>query len=290
MTYEEQPDAAVLSDAEKRAAQVNAMAIDPDAQRLVLVRETHGDGVNTVRPLSMERYAERPQRRKGAVEFDEPASLVEYVNEFRDDATRFYCSLVEPQAIVILNDDDPKLAGEPAEGAWRDHVAILRLVRTPEWERWRSIDGAMMTQTEFAEFLELNVRDVIDPDSATLIEIARSFTVGSDVQYRSAQRLSTGETSFAYEEQHTTSAGAKGDVAVPEAFTLLIAPFQGTEKIPVIARLRYRLRQGNLTLGVMLDNAGDVERDGFRGIVEGVGEQISKPVLYGRPAGPATVI
>lgn len=286
MTYEEQPEAAVVADLASAGAPPNEKAIDPDATPLVLVRESMGSGDSRVRVLDLQKYATRPERRSGAVEFDEPASFVSYVNEFKDsDETRFYASLVEPQALAILNDDNADLDAE-SNGAWRDHVAMLRLQRTPEWQRWLESDTQMMTQVEFAEFLELNLRDVTEPDAATLIEIARSFTVSSEVQYRSAQRLASGETAFAYDEQHQTSAGGTKSVAVPEAFLLHIAPFRGTPKIDVIARLRYRLRGSALLLGYLIDNPGDIERDGFRSIVEKVGEDIGLPVLYGRPASP----
>lgn len=284
MTYENEPNAAVLRDAVLDAAHVNHEPVDPDATRLLLVRETRDGGASTVRVLDLEPWATHPERRTGAVEFDEPASFVLYVNEFKSaDETRFYASLAEPRALAVLNDDRPGEV-DPPTGAWRDHVAALRLVRTPEWDRWLTNDGEMMTQVEFAEFLEINMRDVIEPDAATLIEIARAFTVSSDVQFRSAQNLATGETQFAYDEQHQASAGGTKKVEVPKEFTLDIAPFQGTPKIHVTARLRYRLRGGALSLGYMLDNPNDIEGAGFRSIVESVGDEIGLPVLYGRPA------
>lgn len=284
--YPENPEAAVVADLAQQAGLVNLAMVDPADPKLLLVREN-----DVVRVLDVEKYAMHPSRRSGAVEFDEPESFASYVNEFKHDGeTRFYCSLVEPQALAILNDDRPDPAvsspGDPPAGAWRDHVAILRLVRTPEWERWRSMDGAMHSQTEFAEFLELNLRDITDPDAATLVEIARAFTVSSDIQFRSAQNLATGETQFAYDEQHQATAGGTKNIAVPKEFTLLIAPFQGTPTISVTARLRYRLRGGGLTLGFMLDNPSDIEREGFRSIVEHVSAQIELPALYGRPAPP----
>lgn len=290
MTYEDQPDAAVLADAARDAALVSEKFVDPDATRLALVRERSGDA-STVRVLSLEPWAKYPERRKGVVTFDEPASFALWVNEFQlEGETRFYASLVEPQAVAVINDDSPGARGDGQQaGAWRDHIALLRLQRTPEWSRWRDRDGEMVSQTEFAEFLELNMRDVIDPDAATLIEIARAFTVSSDIQFRSAQNLSTGETQFAYDEQHQATAGGTKKIEVPKEFTLDIAPFQGTPKIHVTARLRYRLRNGSLTLGYMLDNPLDIEREGFRNIVEDVGGQVNLPVLYGRPAEPRRV-
>jgi uncharacterized protein YfdQ (DUF2303 family) len=278
--YAEQPEAKVVADLARAAAAVQEVPANPD-NTPYLVREQQSTGGDAVRTIDLERYAQHPLRRRGAAEFDEAASFILYVNEFLTGETRFYASLVEPQALAVLNDDEFNRAG------WRDHVAILRMPRTPEWDRWLAYDTRMVPQTEFAEFLEYNLRDITDPDAATLIEIARSFTVSSDVQFRSAHRLSSGETNFAYDEQHeATGGGGSKTVAVPEAFKLNIAPFQGMDKMTVEARLRYRLKAGALTLGYLLDRPLDLERDAFTGIVEQIAGEIERPALYGRPAAP----
>lgn len=291
---EDANDAVVVADLARQAAGVQETKVDPDATRLLLVREAvRYDGnkgerepcvADRVRVLSLEQWATRPERLRGSVEFDEAASFASYVNEFKaSPATRLYASLKERRVDAVLNDDDPGLEDAP-QGAWRDHRAALLVRATPEWARWREHDGAQMSQTEFAEHLEINLADIVQPAAADLVEIARSFTASTDVQFRSAVNLQSGETRFAYDEDTRATATNTGGstIDVPRTFTLLIAPFQGMDKIEVTVRLRYRLQSGRLSLGYLVNLADDVEREAFKAAVEGVAEATGIDALYGR--------
>jgi uncharacterized protein YfdQ (DUF2303 family) len=286
-------EAAVVADIAARAAGVQPTPVDPNKDRVALVRETTSDdGVrltDTVRVISMERFADAPYRRRGLVLFDEPDSFSAYVNEFKDPAeTRIYASLAGRVAVAVINDDDATMP--VTTGAWRDHRAELRVRATPEWERWRKLDGRLQSQTDFAEHLELNLPDIVEPVAADLVEIARSFTASTDVQFRSAVNLQSGETRFAYDENTVAKATGSGGstIDIPRIFKLKIAVFQGTDPIEVAARLRYRLGGGNLSIGYLLDKADDIEREAFKAEVGMVGEATGLDPLYGSPSAPIT--
>jgi uncharacterized protein YfdQ (DUF2303 family) len=274
-------DAAAIIAAARASAGVQARPIDPEAEPLVLVREQGTHGTDKVQVVSLEPWRQHPARLKGTVHFDQPASLEAYVNEFKETGTtRLYASIVAGQVVALFNDD------EPTEAQWRDHRAELALVRTPEWCRWREQDGRMDTQVAFAEFLELNMRNVVDPDAATLIEIARSFTASSEVAFRSAHDLQSGEIQFAYDEQVTATAGDKKQIAIPRTFTLSLRPYRGMDPVPITARLRYRLKNGNLTIGYILDDPQEVEEEAFEAVLDGIGLRTGVEPLFGHPAGP----
>lgn len=288
-------EAGVVADLAALAAGVQHVPIDPDAVRLVLVREVVHNAesartISTVKVLSLEPWAAEPERRKGTVCFDESESFASYVNEFKaPPATRLYASLSSRALTAVLNDDEPGREDAP-HGAWRDHRAVLSVKTTPEWDRWRKADGHLVSQGEFAEHLELNLGDITEPVAADLVEIARSFTASTDVQFRSAVNLQTGETRFAYDENTQAQATGSGgsSIDIPRVFTLALAVFQGTDPITVTARLRYRLKNGNLSIGYLIDKADDIERQAFATEADVVSAETGLKVLYGNPASAAT--
>lgn len=293
--YEGEPEAAVVADVARQTAGVKHTQVKPDVEKILLVRELTGLDTDQVRVLSMEKFAPAPYRRRGTALFDDPASLVLYVNTFKAEGlARLYASLAKRQAVVVLNDDDPA-DNDSADtiGAWRDHRAELAVRATPEWERWRAMDSKLVGQTDFAEHLELNLADIVEPVAADLVEIARSFTASTDVQFRSAVNLQSGETRFAYDENTTAQATSSGGstIDVPRTFALRIAVFQGTEPLDVTARLRYRLHGGHLTIGYLLDKADDIERNAFQNEIEDVAKDVGLVALYGQspmpPSSPA---
>ena len=87
-----------------------------------------------------------------------------------------------------------------------------------------------------------------------------------------------------YEENIEGRAGKSGDMEIPTRITLALAPFEGGEPYKVTARLRYRLNNGTLTLGVVLDQLDDVLRGAFGDIVEKVEQATNLNVLHGTPA------
>lgn len=261
---------------------------DPDAQPLLLVREAirNSDGSVTdhVRLLDLSAHALRPARRSGGVLFDEPASFELYVNEFKAAGpTRLYAKLDANEVIAVFNDDDVKTDGA---GAWRDHRATLRVQPTEEWQAWRRWDRKLVDQTTFAEFLEERLADIASPPAADLIEIARTFTASNNIAFRSAINLTSGETQFRYEEELEGKAGSQGQVAVPSEFSLRLAVYEGTDSEDVTARLRWRLKDGNLSIGYLLVDASKIERDAFRDEVSSMAAATGIEPLFGRPATP----
>lgn len=291
-------EAGAVAEIARKAAMPNAVEItNVKVQRFHLVREaTEVSGVlhDRVRVLSMEAFATNPYRRRGTVVFDDPASMVAYVNEFQaQGASRLYASLAGRSAVAVLNDDDAAAIDVPDAddaGAWRDHRAELRVQATPQWTRWRERSGAWGSQADFAEHLEINLADITDPVAADLVEIARSLTASNDVQFRSAVNLQSGEIRFAYDENVQAKATGSGGSAidVPKAFTLRIAVFQGTDPVDVTARLRYKLTGGTLALAYLLLNADDIEREQFHEQIEAVGTGVGLTPLYGMP--PAATV
>ncbi|MEJ7707994.1 MAG: DUF2303 family protein [Nocardioidaceae bacterium] len=100
----------------------------------------------------------------------------------------------------------------------------------------------------------------------------------------SSQRLASGERKLSYREDITAQGGRKGDLKIPEAFTIGLAPFEGSPGYKVSVRLRYRIESGQLRIGYVLDRPEEVLRTAFNDVLADISAGIGDvPVLRGRP-------
>jgi uncharacterized protein YfdQ (DUF2303 family) len=224
-------------------------------------------------------YLERPRRLTGAVSVEDVASFKAYVATFYDPAsTTAWVDQHRHRVVAVLND------AAASESAWRDHRATLQLVKTPEWKRWREKDGVLMDQEAFARHIELAELDIVDPDAATLLEIAQTFWASTKAEFRSGTRLQSGEVQFEWVEETQATAGRNRDLTIPAKFELRLSPFHGEDVVAVTALLRYRVRNGELRIGYELVRPDDVERDAMELIAESLRNEIDR-VYLGSPAG-----
>jgi uncharacterized protein YfdQ (DUF2303 family) len=169
-----------------------------------------------------------------------------------------------------------------ADGAsWREQAIIQLFTCTPAWQRWLGLDNKLLSQTQFAEHVEDSLADIVDPDAATMLEIAQTFHAHRTAQFAQSTRLNSGQRQFTYNEEITAGAGQRGDLVVPETLTLGLTPFEGGARYSVTARLRFRLLDGALTLGFKLDRPDDVERAAFEEAVHQVEVETGTSAIHG---------
>ena len=163
-------------------------------------------------------------------------------------------------------------AGTGEEAGWRKHLAKLTLTPSDEWKTWTALSGKLLTQEQFAEFIEDNALNVVTPTSAELLEVAQSLQVKRGVDFESGIRLADGNVQFGYRETTTATAGTAGTLTIPATLDLALAPFRGGEPYRVPATFRYRLQEKRLVLGFKLQNADQVRREAFAEIAAQVAE------------------
>lgn len=151
-----------------------------------------------------------------------------------------------PSVVAVLNGNGKSGAG------WGDFRASIQFRPTPQWTKWKSRDGKMSPQADFAEFIEDNIEDIAEPAGATMLEIATYLETTRTLSFRSGVRLSSGAVQFQHIQDDVAKVGAS-TIDVPEAFELGIAPIFGLPSYRVPARFRWRLLpDGKLTLGFKL--------------------------------------
>jgi uncharacterized protein YfdQ (DUF2303 family) len=233
---------------------------------------------------SFEKYGVQPRRPRGGATLHDPAAFANYADRLTDaDHTSIWADQPQARVVAVFNDH-----ADHADGGWRDHTAVLQLQPDPEWQAWIGRNGKLTGQDDFAEFVEQYAGAVINPDAATMLEVARNFTAARSVNFDQRVNLTSSDVQLTYTEDTTaTTRGTKGSIEVPREFTLRLAPYLGVEPVDMIARLRWRLRDGQLGIGYQLHRPDLVAREAFARIAGSIAENTSAPLYWG--TAPAAV-
>lgn len=256
-------------------------ALDPG--RLYAIPD--GDGGLTI--LDTDKYAPRPRRVSGKAIVRDPVSFLNYYDKHSEGELRSEVWADRESSTITAVFDAPGTAGTSEEHrpGWSEHTAQLKLRHTIAWEAWKNSDGKLLPQAQFAELIEDRAVDIVEPQSATMLEIAQSFQATRKVDFESGQRLSDGELKFQYKEEVNSTAGKKGDLTIPEIFVLGLKPYEDGKAYRVKARLRWRIQDSRLVIGYKLERPEDILEDAFNEIVTevkaGIGGESN--VFFGKP-------
>lgn len=222
----------------------------------------------------LDKYLDAPRRKTGTVGLQTVDDFVQYVKRHQDgEGTTIWVDADDREIVAVLDDHG-------ADPAWGEHRARMGLDLTDEWIHWTAKDGHMLGQIDFAEHVEEGLGDIVVPDGATMLEIAQSLQASTSTQFKSAQRLHSGEVHLEFVEEQTARAGQKGDLSIPKEFVLGIKPFRGEDAYRVIARFRHRIRDGKLALGYKLDRPERVIEDAIRSIAATLREQFGDDCVF----------
>lgn len=281
-------DVAAVADLARQAVGVTEpVKLTDVAEGDIEVRAWVLHNTQNVHLQSLEPYQHAPTRARGQASTSEPDAFVAYVRRLASEATTVWvdqASFTAPPVVTaVLNDHTEAIAP-----GWRDHRVSLNLRSTPLWAHWVGRDGKLTGQLEFAEHVEDGLAAVAQPDAATLLEIAQTFDANRKVQFRSATRITNGEIQMRWDEDTQATAGRSGSVEIPDRIVLMLEPWPGAgAAYEVQARLRYRLREGQLTIGYRLDRIDEVMRHAVADLRAYLTELLSDyPVLAGQAPGP----
>lgn len=241
----------------------------------VVIRVTN-DGEN-ITPLDLELIRDAPRRARGQATLSDPADFSRYVTRLADEHTTVWANEEGCRFTAVFNDHDPAGPG------WRDHTAEYQLKRDPDWQAWLQRNGELSNQLSFAEFLEDQALAIVSPDAATMREVAMSFRARGKSAFSRGVRLDNGDVALEWHEETSATAGKSGQpVEVPEFFTVRLSPYVGVAPVELIARLRWKIREGQLGIGYRLHRPADAERAAFDAIRASVSDNVPAPVYMGQ--------
>lgn len=238
-------------------------------QPFVLVPEDH-------KILSLEAFLPIPSRKVGAPSFTHAKSFCEYVNQQKSEESRLY--VVNPtQMVAVLNHHGKANAG------WWDHRATFTLTKTPEWLTWNQNNTVNKTQRDFAQFIEDNSLDIEEPKGTELLDLVRTVKASQslDVVGEIDEKNETVSGTFLVTARN--KAGAKQEMELPGEFRILVAPYEGGERLSVRARLRLQLCAPKFMLRYELVRAQQIEKEALNQIVAGVTKEIDMVAWFGTP-------
>jgi uncharacterized protein YfdQ (DUF2303 family) len=268
--YTPEGTAAVISTAQQAVA---LQPFDPEQAYAVV----GPDGSASL--LDLEKFREHPDRPRGVFRPATIESLVNYVETHKiDGATTLWVHETSGQVVAVLDDHSKE------SPAWRQYRAELILRPSSEWLFWTGANSQLMDQEAFANHLQEGLPDILDPDGATLLEIAEKFHANTEVKFRSGVDRTSGEVKFLYDESIEAKATtAAGDIAVPRKFTLVLSPFIGEDKVEVEANLRYSAKGGALRLGYKLERPERIVEAALDRVAVNLAEKFDR-VYRGTPA------
>jgi uncharacterized protein YfdQ (DUF2303 family) len=220
-----------------------------------------------------DKLRERPRRLKGTVTTHTPQSFIDYVERFRDEHTVITADLHERRLSAVLNYHEAK--GGPR---WGDHIVVYQCRETVEWKTWIGAHDKPKAQEAFANFIEENIPDIATPPGAIILELAENLQVKKEVTFSGKVNRTTGGRQLLFDEA-VEGSSRKGEMKIPDEFTLVIAPFDGSEPQELKARLRYRVDGGKLAMWVSLDRPHKLVEAAFDRIVVRVEEAFGTLLL-----------
>lgn len=241
----------------------------------------HGDEVRLLStPGFDDSRAAKPERFCRQVVVLDVESFVDHLARSTDDVAEVVGrnSAFGPGRLEVWANESTQTLTAYVDGVdgWREHKTTLTLRLSPEWKEWAGIDGKLLAQSEFAQFIEDHLSTISDPDGAVLLDICQTLEAHTNVAFKMQSILANGQRQFRWEETVEAKAGQKGDLLIPAELRLVLRPFVGSEAVVVTARFRYRIRDGVLTLGVRLAEPTLALERAFAGVVDAV--QASVPV------------
>lgn len=233
--------------------------------------------------VDLSKHEANPDRKTGVVSLTEAESFIAYIKEQGSLAScRIYVDVNYQQSTVhftaVLNDHDDK-------PQWKDFRAVYMPIFSPEWSTWTAKNTKVMSQADFATFLEDNIKDIAGvperPTGTQMLEMALNFESKQEATIKSALRLNSGTVAFDYTDKEDEATVKRMEVF--QRFTLGVAPFFNGQAYSLDARLKYRINAGKLTFWYELIRPDLVLQDATNDLITTIKEKSGFPILFGTP-------
>ncbi len=212
----------------------------------------------------IEAYRLRPERCIGTARVTTLESFIAIANRHKSEHSAIFARTAWPEPKLTTVIDYHKLDHTPDHARHRIEYAFPI---TDELKAWIGANGKLMEQAEFAAFLEEHAAELAVPFDAEaneyerlfkekfaapneLIALSRSLEIFVGARVKRAERLSSGERTVEFVEEHTNPKGEKVDI--PGIFMVAIPAFIDGQPVRIPARLRYRAAGGSISWGYRL--------------------------------------
>ena len=277
-------------------------AVNPglgDSDGVTLIAAPKGFELRSIKPY-LDEYLTKPERIKGISYHTSLDSFLMHVQAFKDTQRSAVFADVDNSTLQCVYDYNSR-----DDARFCDHRAVYTAKVSKPWKRWTAGSGQPFNQAEFANFIENNALDLIDPptdvggegDAAILniaktlnttlasaskvIELARGISIHEASTAKSNYSTGSGEVVLEYVTEHKDGTGAK--LKVPGLFVIAIPVYEDGHSYRVVVRLRYRLKEGVVTWFYELYQPEKCVEDAFNELCTETQGDSLLPVYRGKP-------
>ena len=260
----------------------------------VLVRDGSAPALTSVRAL-LEEWRTAPEQRSGTAEMRTLHAFIDLVNRHKDASSALFAQTEWPDPSLVAIIDYHTLDHKARFGR---HRILYPFPLTREFDLWIRQEGKAMSQIDFAEFIDANIRDLSVPLDAEraefedkfravfavptdLVALARGLEINVNSKVKQAVRLQSGEASLRFETEHTNATGEP--LRVPGLFMLSCRAFVDGAEMRLPAQLRYKVRGAEIFWSYQLYKWEDALRAHIASDIAVAAAQTALPAYEGEP-------
>lgn len=197
--------------------------------------------------VDLEKFLTYPRRAKLKGRMLTSESFLAYAKRQADESTVAWClhdPLNSKLSFRMVLDDHTEKAGEiDGLAGWREHIVDYTPPPSVEWTAWTGADGKLMSQLEFAQWIEDHDRDFTTkegeryPSATDMLKMATEFVATGEQSVKSMIRLQTGGVRLQYINDNDANTIAQLETFAK--FAIAIPVFRGGPSYLMVARLRY---------------------------------------------------
>ncbi|WP_240431465.1 YfdQ family protein [Pectobacterium parmentieri] len=228
--------------------------------------------------VSLERNQLQPSLINQKVNMVAVHSLIAYVSRFSDLRSVIFADNTKTRVVAVLD-----YHASPESPQWGNHKAVYDCPYSKEWNEWVAGNKSAKGQADFAEFIENHIGDIapvsdtyVGPAGSSLLEMVLEFQETRQSQFKSVRRLQDGTFQMSYSDEKNGG----GNTILPEKISLAIAPFHNGSPYQVDARIRYRLRDGQLVLWYELIEPEKIVEHAFTQIITDLQNALPNVPVY----------
>ncbi len=207
-------------------------------------------------------------------------AFIAYFQRFANGGSLVFVDIPSAQFTGIIDYHEAEPIGNKASLC--AHRVVFTAPETPEWQAWRKNNAQDMPQEDFAQFIEDMAPDLIEPDAATMLEVASTLQATTEVSFHRAIRLDNGQTQLHYNQQINGSAGEQGRLTIPTVIKIGVQFFRGGARYELDARFRYRLRNGGVKLRYELVRPEKAVEAALHDLIDSIKSGIAPALLIER--------
>lgn len=271
--------ASFIADLREMSAEAHAVTCDHQVENIadeaglpdripIAIRHGKTPEIINLKPL-FEAWRDRPTTKRGTATALTLKSFVDLTNRHKTPHSAIFADTDWRKPALLAVIDYHEKVATPVEGEVvayppprpdnLKHRIAYAYPLSDTWKAWVEKDGEMMSQGDFAAWIEDHIADLSSPEDAekiwlerdlqttvatpaALIQISRGLQINVEAKVKNVVTLQTGAAQIAFEETHLGGDGKP--LTIPGAFLLQVAPFFGGDVVRVPVRLRYRVMGG----------------------------------------------